>query len=83
MADSLARIIQETDPAIAGVGTAERPFLSPRSSASILSGAILHGVGQPRHMVQTGSNEDSSRVHYHHKPQHPLSPRAPITGQHD
>lgn len=83
LADSLARIIQETDPAIAGVGTAERPLLSPRSSSSSLSGAILHGPGQPRLMVQTGSNEHSSRVHYQHKPQHPLSPRSPITGQHD
>lgn len=83
LADSLARIIQETDPAIAGVGTSEKPFMSPKFSASSLSGAILHGPGQPRFMAQTGSNEHSSRVHYHHTLQHPLSPRSPITGQHD
>lgn len=77
LADSLTRIIQETDPAIAGVGAAERPFLSPRSSASSVPGR------QPRLMVQTSSNEHSTRAHYHHNPQHPLSPRSPITGQHD
>lgn len=83
MADSLARIIQETDPAIAGVGAAERPFLSPRSSVSSLTGAILQGPGQPKLMVQTCSNEHSTQVHYHHNPQHSLSPRSHNTGQYD
>lgn len=84
LADSLAKIIQEADPAIAGVGAAERPFLSPKSSASGLSGArsLGHGPRQPRLMVQTCSNEHSTRVHYQHNPQHQLSPRSPITGQH-
>uniref|UniRef100_H2RNJ2 Protein PAT1 homolog 1 n=1 Tax=Takifugu rubripes TaxID=31033 RepID=H2RNJ2_TAKRU len=65
LADSLARIIQETDPAIAGVGAAERPFLSPRSSVSSLTGAILQGPGQPKVMVQTCSNEHSTQVNSH------------------
>ncbi|TNM86134.1 hypothetical protein fugu_008405 [Takifugu bimaculatus] len=80
LADSLARIIQETDPAIAGVGAAERPFLSPRSSVSSLTGAILQGPGQPKVMVQTCSNEHSTQVHYHHNPQHSQSPRSHNTG---
>lgn len=83
LADSLARIIQETDPAIAGVGAAERPYLSPRCAVSSLSGAILHRPGQPKVMVPTCSNEHPSQVHYHHNPQHLLSPRSHNTGQHD
>uniref|UniRef100_A0A8C9ZZS5 Protein PAT1 homolog 1 n=1 Tax=Sander lucioperca TaxID=283035 RepID=A0A8C9ZZS5_SANLU len=46
LAESLARLILEADPAIAGVGAAERPGPSPSSSGSSLS--ALQGLDLPR-----------------------------------
>uniref|UniRef100_A0A1A8IH40 Protein PAT1 homolog 1 n=2 Tax=Nothobranchius kuhntae TaxID=321403 RepID=A0A1A8IH40_NOTKU len=53
LAESLARLILEADPAIAGVGAAERPRPSPSSSASSLS--VLHSLDQPRVLLQSSS----------------------------
>lgn len=46
LAESLARFILDADPAIAGVGAAERPGPSPSSQRSPLS--ALPGLGRPR-----------------------------------
>uniref|UniRef100_A0A1A8FXK6 Protein associated with topoisomerase II homolog 1 n=1 Tax=Nothobranchius korthausae TaxID=1143690 RepID=A0A1A8FXK6_9TELE len=68
LAESLARLILEADPAIAGVGAAERPRPSPSSSASSLS--VLHSLDQPRVLPQSSSIP--------HQRQPPLPP-GPIT----
>uniref|UniRef100_A0A3Q2CJ93 Protein PAT1 homolog 1 n=1 Tax=Cyprinodon variegatus TaxID=28743 RepID=A0A3Q2CJ93_CYPVA len=46
LAESLARFILDADPAIAGVGAAERPAPSPGSAGSVLS--ALRGLDQSR-----------------------------------
>ncbi|KAM6939572.1 protein PAT1 homolog 1 [Xenentodon cancila] len=46
LAESLARFILDADPAIAGVGAAERPSVSPGTTGSGLS--ALHGLDQSR-----------------------------------
>uniref|UniRef100_A0A8C6KAG7 Protein PAT1 homolog 1 n=1 Tax=Nothobranchius furzeri TaxID=105023 RepID=A0A8C6KAG7_NOTFU len=66
LAESLARLILEADPAIAGVGAAERPRPSPSSSASSLS--VLHSLDQPRVLPQ------SSSIPHQRQPQLPPGP---------
>uniref|UniRef100_A0A3P8TVF0 Protein PAT1 homolog 1 n=1 Tax=Amphiprion percula TaxID=161767 RepID=A0A3P8TVF0_AMPPE len=68
LAESLARLILEADPAIAGVGAAERPGPPPGSSGSTLPG--LHGLDQPRVLQQTPSIP-------HQHPHHPKLPPGP------
>ncbi|XP_037546048.1 protein PAT1 homolog 1 [Nematolebias whitei] len=51
LAESLARLILEADPAIAGVGAAERPGSSPGSTGSGTSS--LHRLDQPRVLPQS------------------------------
>ncbi|XP_041839245.1 protein PAT1 homolog 1 [Melanotaenia boesemani] len=53
LAESLARLILEADPAIAGVGAAERPGPSSGPAGSSLS--ALHGLDQPRILPQPTS----------------------------
>lgn len=53
LAESLARFILDADPAIAGVGAAERPAPSPGSAGSVLS--ALRGLDQSRVLQQLPS----------------------------
>ncbi|XP_054460192.1 protein PAT1 homolog 1 [Anoplopoma fimbria] len=69
LAESLARLILEADPAIAGVGAAERPSPS-RSSLS-----TLQGLDRPRVLPQPPSIPHATQPHQHsHHPQHQLPP---------
>ncbi|XP_031722909.1 protein PAT1 homolog 1 isoform X2 [Anarrhichthys ocellatus] len=73
LAESLARLILEADPAIAGVGAAERPGPSPSSSRSSLS--ALQGLDRPRVRPQPSSIPHPTQPHQHpHHPQHQLPP---------
>ncbi|XP_017297156.1 protein PAT1 homolog 1 [Kryptolebias marmoratus] len=72
LAESLARLILEADPAIAGVGAAERPSPSPGSAGSGLS--ALRGLDQPRVLPQ------SSSIPHQQHPQHQLPPGPPTSG---
>ncbi|XP_044045626.1 protein PAT1 homolog 1 isoform X4 [Siniperca chuatsi] len=77
LAESLARLILEADPAIAGVGAAERPSPSPSSSGSILS--ALQGLDPPRVLPQPSSIPHPTQPYQHpHHPQHQL-PTGPST----
>ncbi|XP_033976820.1 protein PAT1 homolog 1 [Trematomus bernacchii] len=70
LAESLARLILEADPAIAGVGAAAPP---PSSSGSSLS--ALQGLEQPMVMPQPSSIPHLNQLHQHpHHPQHQLPP---------
>ncbi|XP_076584217.1 protein PAT1 homolog 1 isoform X4 [Chaetodon auriga] len=69
LAESLARLILEADPAIAGVGAAERPGPSLSSSGSSLS--ALQGLDQPRLLPPPSSIPHLTQPHQHpHHPQH-------------
>uniref|UniRef100_A0A3Q2PR29 Protein PAT1 homolog 1 n=1 Tax=Fundulus heteroclitus TaxID=8078 RepID=A0A3Q2PR29_FUNHE len=68
LAESLARLILDADPAIAGVGAAERPAPSPGSAGPGLSGLL--GLDQPRVLPQPPSMPH----------QHQLPPAAPAPG---
>lgn len=72
MAESLARLILDADPAIAGVGAAERPGPSPGASGSSLS--ALQGLDRPRVVPQPSSIPHPTQLHQQnpHQPQHQL-----------
>ncbi|XP_056264547.1 protein PAT1 homolog 1 isoform X2 [Pseudoliparis swirei] len=73
LAESLARLILETDPAIAGVGAAERPGPSQSSSCSSLSD--LQCLDRSRVLPQSSTISHPNQPHQHsHHPQHQLSP---------
>ncbi|CAI5678926.1 unnamed protein product [Oreochromis niloticus] len=76
LAESLARLILDADPAIAGVGAAKRPGLSPSSSGSGLS--ALRGLDQPRVLPQPSPIPPPTQPHQH--PQHQLPPGLPASG---
>ncbi|XP_068582870.1 protein PAT1 homolog 1 [Cebidichthys violaceus] len=79
LAESLARLILEADPAIAGVGAAERPSPSPSSSRSSLS--ALQGLDRPRVPPQPSSIPHPTQTHQHcHHPQHQLPPGPSASG---
>uniref|UniRef100_A0A8P4FVP6 Protein PAT1 homolog 1 n=1 Tax=Dicentrarchus labrax TaxID=13489 RepID=A0A8P4FVP6_DICLA len=79
LAESLARLILEADPAIAGVGAAERPGPSPSSSGSSLS--ALQGLDRPRVLPQPSSIPHPAQSHQHpHHPQHQLPPGPSTSG---
>lgn len=75
LADSLARLILEADPAIAGVGAAEKPILSLRSSGSSLS--TLQGLNQPKVAPQPSLIPHPTQLH----PQTQLPPGSSISGK--
>lgn len=75
LADSLARLILEADPAIAGVGAAEKPILSLRSSGSSLS--TLQGLNQPKVTPQPSLIPHPTQLH----PQTQLPPGSSISGK--
>ncbi|KAG8015002.1 Protein PAT1-like protein 1, partial [Nibea albiflora] len=79
LAESLARFILDADPAIAGVGAAERPGPSPGSSGSSLS--VLQGLDRSRVMPQPSSIPHPTQPHQHpHHPQHQLPPGPSTSG---
>lgn len=80
LAESLARLILEADPAIAGVGAAERPVPSPGSSGSCLS--ALQGLDRPRVLPKSSSISHPTQPHQHpHHPQHQLPPGPSTSGE--
>ncbi|XP_049426469.1 protein PAT1 homolog 1 [Epinephelus fuscoguttatus] len=79
LAESLARLILEADPAIAGVGAAERPGPSPGSSGTSLS--ALQGLDRPRVLPQPSSIPHPTQPHQHPQhPQHQLPPGHSTSG---
>ncbi|XP_062243549.1 protein PAT1 homolog 1 isoform X1 [Platichthys flesus] len=66
LAESLARLILEADPAIAGVGATERPCQSLSSTAS--THTTFHRLDQPRVLPQ---HSIPNPTHSHQPPQHP------------
>ncbi|XP_075870535.1 protein PAT1 homolog 1 [Nelusetta ayraudi] len=75
LAESLARLILEADPAIAGVGAAERPAPPPTSAGPTLS--ALQGLDRARVPPQTSSIPHPSQLHqppHHHQHQLPAGP---------
>ncbi|XP_058496741.1 protein PAT1 homolog 1 isoform X2 [Solea solea] len=72
LAESLARLILEADPAIAGVGATERPALSLSSTGSSIS--ALHGLERPTVLPQLSSIPHPTHSHQAHHPQHQLPP---------
>ncbi|XP_040042689.1 protein PAT1 homolog 1 isoform X1 [Gasterosteus aculeatus] len=79
LAESLARLILEADPAIAGVGAAERPGPSPSSSRSSLS--ALQGLNRPGVPAQPSSIPHPIQPHQHPQhPQHELPPGPSASG---
>lgn len=76
LAQSLARLILDADPAIAGVGAAERPGPSPGASGTSLS--ALRGLDQSRVLPQPSSIPHPTQPHQH--PQHQLPPGLPASG---
>lgn len=79
LAESLARLILDADPAIAGVGAAERPGLPSSSSGSGLS--ALRGLDQPRVLPQPSPILPPTQPHQH--PQHQLPPGLPASGENE
>ncbi|XP_040001628.1 protein PAT1 homolog 1 isoform X2 [Xiphias gladius] len=79
LAESLARLILEADPAIAGVGATERPCPSISSSGSSL--AALQGLDRPRVLPQHSSIPTQPHQHPRH-PQHQLPPGPSTSGLH-
>ncbi|KAM7393556.1 hypothetical protein PAMP_020419 [Pampus punctatissimus] len=77
LAESLARLILEADPAIAGVGAAERPGPSPSSSGSSLS--ALQGLDRPRVLPQPSPIPHPTQAHQHphHRPPGPSASGPP------
>uniref|UniRef100_A0A3B4GSM6 Protein PAT1 homolog 1 n=1 Tax=Pundamilia nyererei TaxID=303518 RepID=A0A3B4GSM6_9CICH len=55
LAESLARLILDADPAIAGVGAAERPGLPPGSSGSGLPPSSMLSYQQQQHLLRRGT----------------------------
>ncbi|XP_020512423.1 protein PAT1 homolog 1 [Labrus bergylta] len=79
LAESLARLILEADPAIAGVGAAERPGPPPGSSGSSLS--ALQGLDRSRVLSQPSSIPHPGQPHqHHHHAQHQLPPGPSTSG---
>ncbi|XP_071361837.1 protein PAT1 homolog 1 isoform X2 [Trachinotus anak] len=79
LAESLARLILEADPAIAGVGATQRPCPSLSSSGSSLS--ALQGLDRPRVLPQTSSIPHPTQPHQHpHHPQNQLPPGPSSSG---
>ncbi|KAK2815552.1 hypothetical protein Q5P01_026019 [Channa striata] len=79
LAESLARLILEADPAIAGVGAAEKPSPSPSSSGSSLT--ALQGVERPNVQPQPSPISHPTQPHQHpHHPQHQLPPGPSTSG---
>ncbi|XP_059191046.1 protein PAT1 homolog 1 isoform X2 [Centropristis striata] len=78
LAESLARLILEADPAIAGVGAAERPGPSPSSSGSSLS--ALQCLDQPRVLPQPSIPHPTQPHQHPHHPQHQLPPGPSASG---
>ncbi|MEQ2166098.1 hypothetical protein GOODEAATRI_024181 [Goodea atripinnis] len=72
LVESLARFILDADPAIAGVGAAERPVPPPGSAGPGLS--ALPGPDQHRVLPQPSS------IPQKHQPQHQLPLGAPTSG---
>lgn len=68
LAESLARLILEADPAVAGVGAAERPGSSPGSAGS--GASALRRMDQPRVLPQSSIPQ-----------QHQLPPGPPTSGE--
>lgn len=80
LAESLARLILDADPAIAGVGAAERPGPSPGASGTSLS--ALRGLDQSRVLPQPSSIPHPPQPHQHpHRPQHQLPPGLPASSE--
>lgn len=80
MAESLARLILEADPAIAGVGATERPCPSLSSSGPGLS--ALQGLDRPRVLSQHSSIPHPTQPHQHPQhPQHQLPPGPSTSGE--
>ncbi|XP_034753659.1 protein PAT1 homolog 1 [Etheostoma cragini] len=75
LAESLARLILDADPAIAGVGAAERPGPSPSSTGSSLS--ALQGLDLPRVLPQPSILHPTQP---HHHLQHQLPPGPSTSG---
>lgn len=83
LAESLARLILEADPAIAGVGAAERPAPPPTSAGPALS--ALQGLDRARVPPQTSSIPHPSQLHqppHHHQHQLPAGPSTSGQNQH-
>lgn len=79
LAESLARLILEADPAIAGVGAAERPGPPPGSIEASLS--ALQGLDRPRVLPHPSSIPHPTQQHQHpHHPQHQLPPGPSTSG---
>lgn len=79
LAESLARLILDADPAIAGVGAAERPGPSPSSSGSGLS--TLQGPDPPRVRAQPSSIPLPTQPYQHpHHPQNQPPPGPSTSG---
>ncbi|GLD61132.1 protein PAT1 homolog 1 [Lates japonicus] len=79
LAESLARLILEADPAIAGVGATQRPCPSLSSSGPGLS--ALQGLDRPRVLPQHSSIPHPTQPHQHpHHPQHQLPPGPSTSG---
>ncbi|XP_018556452.2 LOW QUALITY PROTEIN: protein PAT1 homolog 1 [Lates calcarifer] len=79
LAESLARLILEADPAIAGVGATERPCPSLSSSGPGLS--ALQGLDRPRVLSQHSSIPHPTQPHQHPQhPQHQLPPGPSTSG---
>nr|XP_020442644.1 protein PAT1 homolog 1 [Monopterus albus] len=76
LAESLARLILEADPAIAGVGAAERP--GPAASSSGSGPSALQGRDRPRGLPQPSSSQHPPEPHQH--PQQQLPPRPSTSG---
>lgn len=80
LAESLARLILDADPAIAGVGAAERPGPPPSSSGPGLS--THHRMDQARALPQPSSIPHPSQAHQHpHHTQHQLPAGPSTTGE--
>ncbi|XP_056228473.1 protein PAT1 homolog 1 [Seriola aureovittata] len=79
LAESLARLILEADPAIAGVGATQRPCPPMGSSGSGLS--ALQGLDRPRVLPQHCSIPQPTQPHQHpHHPQNQLPPGPSTSG---
>ncbi|XP_028998939.1 protein PAT1 homolog 1 [Betta splendens] len=78
LAESLARLILDADPAIAGVGAAERPSLSSGSLGPGLT--ALQGLDRNRVLPQSSSIPHPSQTHQHTHPHHQLPPGPSTSG---
>ncbi|XP_029358197.1 protein PAT1 homolog 1 isoform X2 [Echeneis naucrates] len=79
LAESLARLILDADPAIAGVGATRRPY--PPLSSSALTPPALKGLDRPRVLPQHSSIKHPAQPHQHpHHPQSQLPPGVSTPG---